>query len=169
MSRSLNIAIIGAGAAGLYTASQLMCSPAPGGLRLHLLDQQPAPLGLLAARGTGAPVIATPGKVTFFGNITVGTDVTLGELESIYDAVIDTTSLSEPVTEFTLRALIDIARAQQWNARETKRVRVTLKDLINTRALPATAWKNPLHLPGSRSLAQWQRLLETAHGVPVCF
>ena len=70
------------------------------------------------------------------------------------------------------RIVVDVPftpRCQQWNARETKRARVTLKDLINTRALPATAWKNPLHLPGSRSLAQWQRLLETAHGVPVCF
>jgi ferredoxin/flavodoxin---NADP+ reductase len=99
----LNIAVVGSGPAGLYTAEALVKQaallPSPVDVRVDVLDRLPTPYGLV--RYGVAPdhksiksvanylrrVLEAPG-VTFLGGVHFGTDVTREDLLSAYDAVV---------------------------------------------------------------------------------
>ena len=100
-ARPLRVAIVGSGPSGFYAAEALFKSDAQ--VVVNLFDRLPTPYGLV--RGGVAPdhpkiknVIKVYEKIAatnaerfeFFGNVTVGTDITLEELRHHYDAVIFT-------------------------------------------------------------------------------
>jgi NADPH-dependent glutamate synthase beta subunit-like oxidoreductase len=92
-----NIAIIGAGPAGFYSADALM--KALPECRIDFIERLPTPFGLI--RGGVAPDHQTTKRVTqkyektammdqvnFYGNVEIGRDVSLMELRKMYDAVV---------------------------------------------------------------------------------
>jgi ferredoxin--NADP+ reductase len=93
---SLRVAVIGSGPAGVYAAAALTRA---GDVEVDVLDRLPAPYGLV--RYGVAPdhvkmksvdaalrrILEDP-AVRFLGNVEVGTDVTLAELGTYYDAVV---------------------------------------------------------------------------------
>jgi ferredoxin--NADP+ reductase len=103
VSRSLRIAIIGAGPAGIYAADTLDKSDAD--VSIDLFERMPAPYGLI--RYGVAPdhprikgivsalhkVLDKPG-IRLLGNIDYGTDIKLDDLREFYDAVIFSTGAS---------------------------------------------------------------------------
>ena len=91
------IAVVGSGPAGLYCAERL--AREISGARVDVIERWPAPFGLV--RGGVAPdhqvtkaitrVLDRPlgqGRLGFFGNVAVGSDISLGELAGLYDAVV---------------------------------------------------------------------------------
>lgn len=96
-SEARSVAIVGSGPGGIYVA-QALIEKAPG-VRIDIIDRLPTPFGLV--RGGVAPdhqstkkvdrkyaeSMTTPG-VRYLGNVELGRDVSLAELESIYDAVV---------------------------------------------------------------------------------
>ena len=93
----LNIAIIGSGPAGFYTADALI--KALPECRIDFIERLPTPFGLI--RGGVAPDHQTTKRVTqkyektammkhvhFYGNVEIGRDVSLDELRQMYDAVV---------------------------------------------------------------------------------
>lgn len=95
---TLNIAIIGAGPAGYYTAEAAL-KHWGGAARIDIIDRLPTPYGLI--RAGVAPDHQSIKAVTrryeatnlgqgvrFVGNIMVGRDVTIEELLGLYDAVV---------------------------------------------------------------------------------
>ncbi|WNV91443.1 FAD-dependent oxidoreductase [Umezawaea sp. Da 62-37] len=100
MSRSLRVAIVGAGPAGIYAADVLAKSDAD--VSIDLFERLPAPFGLI--RYGVAPdhprikgivtalrrVLERPG-VRLFGNVEYGVDLKLDDLREMYDAVIFST------------------------------------------------------------------------------
>jgi ferredoxin--NADP+ reductase len=99
----LNVAVVGSGPAGLYTAEALVKQaallPEPVSVHVDVLDRLPTPYGLV--RYGVAPdhksiksvanylrrVLESP-DVTFVGGVHFGTDVTREDLLSAYDAVV---------------------------------------------------------------------------------
>ena len=93
-----HIAIIGSGPAGYYTAEA--CQKALGeAVSIDIIDRLPVPFGLI--RSGVAPdhqsikavsrrydAIALSDNVRFLGNVSVGSDVSIPELQHLYDAVI---------------------------------------------------------------------------------
>ena len=93
----IQVAVVGAGPAGLYVADALQRKL--GQVQIDLIDRLPTPLGLL--RGGVAPdhqgtknvarqlerVLSKPG-VRFVGNVNVGTSVSYAELKAAYDVVV---------------------------------------------------------------------------------
>ncbi|HEX6346361.1 FAD-dependent oxidoreductase [Umezawaea sp.] len=100
MSRSLRVAIVGAGPAGIYAADTLTKSDTD--VSIDLFERLPAPYGLI--RYGVAPdhprikgivsalhrVLDRP-QVRLFGNVEYGVDLKLGDLREFYDAVIFST------------------------------------------------------------------------------
>ncbi|GAA2665826.1 MULTISPECIES: FAD-dependent oxidoreductase [Actinosynnema] len=100
MSRSLRVAVVGAGPAGIYAADILTKSDAE--VSIDLFERMPAPYGLI--RYGVAPdhprikgivnalqkVLDRP-EIRFFGNVEYGVDVKLEDLRQHYDAVIFST------------------------------------------------------------------------------
>lgn len=98
LSRPLRVAVVGSGPSGLYAAEALLQHKELGA-SVDILDRLPMPYGLV--RGGVAPdhqnikgvirvyekVFTAPG-VRFFGNVKVGRDVTVAELNAQYDAVV---------------------------------------------------------------------------------
>ena len=95
---TLNIAIIGAGPAGYYTAEAAL-KHWGGNARIDIIDRLPTPYGLI--RAGVAPDHQSIKAVTrryeatnlgagvrFVGNVMVGRDVSVAELLEIYDAVV---------------------------------------------------------------------------------
>jgi NADPH-dependent glutamate synthase beta subunit-like oxidoreductase len=95
MSRS--IAVIGSGPGGMYAAQGLL-DKLPG-CRIDIFDKLPSPYGLI--RGGVAPDHQTTKKIArafektmvadnvrFLGNVEIGRDVSIAELEDIYDALV---------------------------------------------------------------------------------
>ena len=95
--RPLRIAIVGAGPAGFYTAEVLFKQDVP--VKVDMFEKLPAPFGLV--RYGVAPdhqkiknVIrifeqtASDKRFSYFGNVTVGRDVSVFELKKFYDATI---------------------------------------------------------------------------------
>ena len=92
------IAVIGSGPAGYYTAEA--CQKLFGAaVRIDIIDQLPVPYGLI--RTGVAPdhqsikavarryeAVAQSDNVRFVGNVQLGRDVGIGELQSLYDAVV---------------------------------------------------------------------------------
>jgi ferredoxin--NADP+ reductase len=95
--RTLRVAVIGAGPAGIYTADTLLKADRP--VEVDVFERLPAPFGLV--RYGVAPdhprikqvvhalhrVLDQPG-VRLFGNTRYGIDVTLADLREHYDAVV---------------------------------------------------------------------------------
>lgn len=97
----LQVAVIGAGPAGYYTAEALT-KKLGDNVRVDMIDRLPVPYGLI--RFGVAPdhqsikavtrryeKVALSDNVHFIGNVTLGQDVTIDELRSLYDAVVLTT------------------------------------------------------------------------------
>ena len=93
-----HIAIIGSGPAGYYTAEAAQ-KKFGDDVRVDILDRLPVPFGLIrfgvapdhqsikAVAGRYEKV-ALSDNVRFVGNVTVGKDVSIDELQALYDAVI---------------------------------------------------------------------------------
>ncbi|MBB4860117.1 ferredoxin--NADP+ reductase [Novosphingobium chloroacetimidivorans] len=93
-----HIAIVGSGPAGYYTAEAALKQWGDD-VRVDVYDSLPVPFGLI--RSGVAPdhqsikavsrryeATALTGNVRFLGNVTIGRDVTIPELEALYDAVV---------------------------------------------------------------------------------
>lgn len=93
-----HIAVIGSGPAGYYTAEAALKQWGDD-VRVDVFDRLPVPYGLI--RTGVAPdhqtIKAVSGRyektaltdnVRFVGNVTIGTDVTIAELQDLYDAVV---------------------------------------------------------------------------------
>lgn len=94
----VRVAIVGAGPSGFYAAQALLRVDGLD-VRIDFIDRLPTPYGLV--RGGVAPdhqsikrvvrsyarVAADP-RVRFFGNVTLGRDLTVSELKQRYDAIV---------------------------------------------------------------------------------
>lgn len=93
----MTVAVVGSGPSGFYAAEALLKSERP--VRVDVLERLPCPFGLV--RSGVAPdhpklknaikvyeQIAAHPAFGYFGNVTVGRDVTVCELRELYDAVI---------------------------------------------------------------------------------
>jgi ferredoxin--NADP+ reductase len=93
-----HVAVIGSGPAGYYSAEALQKAFGEE-VRIDMIDRLPVPYGLI--RFGVAPdhqsikavyrryeKVALSDNVRFVGNVTVGRDVTVGELQGLYDAII---------------------------------------------------------------------------------
>ncbi len=93
----LQIAVIGAGPSGFYTAASLLRESEE--CRVDIIEALPTPYGLI--RGGVAPdhqstkgvsrvfaKTAQDRRVGYYGNVVVGRDITLDELRARYDAVV---------------------------------------------------------------------------------
>ena len=98
----MRLAIVGAGPAGIYAADLIIKAERDFEVSIDLFDLLPAPYGLV--RYGVAPdhprikgiiralyEVLDRGDIRFFGNVTYGTDITLDELKSHYNAVIFST------------------------------------------------------------------------------
>jgi len=94
---TINVAVIGAGPSGFYTVDALR--KADKDIRVDIIERLPTPFGLI--RGGVAPDHQTTKKVArvyektaltdgvgYFGNVEVGRDVTIAELQEMYDAIV---------------------------------------------------------------------------------
>lgn len=96
--KPLNVAVIGAGPAGIY-ASDILVKKTGGNVHIDLIEQMPAPFGLI--RYGVAPdhprikgiikslhrVLDTE-QIRLLTNVHIGRDITVDELQQYYDAVI---------------------------------------------------------------------------------
>jgi NADPH-dependent glutamate synthase beta subunit-like oxidoreductase len=93
-----HIAVIGSGPAGYYSSEALQ-KEFGDAVRVDIIDRLPVPYGLI--RSGVAPdhqsikavsrryeKVALSDNVRFVGNVTVGRDVTIAELQQLYDAVV---------------------------------------------------------------------------------
>jgi ferredoxin--NADP+ reductase len=104
---AFHVAIVGAGPAGFYTAEALLKSDTD--YQIDIIDRLPAPYGLIrygvapdhqTTKRVTRIYERTLGKdgVTYFGNVDVGSDITLTELRSMYDAVVLSVGAAEDRT-----------------------------------------------------------------------
>lgn len=96
--RRMAVAVVGSGPSGAY-CTQLLCEDESLDVRVDVYERLPAPYGLLrygvapdhtkikSIASSFAEIYADP-RVRFLGNVSVGVDVSLGELRNHYDAVI---------------------------------------------------------------------------------
>jgi NADPH-dependent glutamate synthase beta subunit-like oxidoreductase len=93
-----HIAIIGSGPAGYYTAEAVQKAFGDD-VRIDIIDRLPVPFGLIRfgvapdhqsikAVSNRYEKVALSDNVRFVGNVSVGRDVTIDELQSLYDAVV---------------------------------------------------------------------------------
>ncbi len=96
-ARPLRVAIIGSGPSAFYATEALFKSGRP--IHVDMFDRLPTPFGLV--RGGVAPdhpkiksvikvydKIAAHERFAFFGNVTVGRDISIEELRPFYDAIV---------------------------------------------------------------------------------
>ncbi len=94
----LHIAIIGSGPAGYYTAEAAQ-KKFGDDVRVDIIDRLPVPFGLIRfgvapdhqsikAVSNRYEKVALSDNVRFVGNVTVGRDVSVDELQGLYDAVV---------------------------------------------------------------------------------
>lgn len=99
----MRVAVVGAGPAGIYAAEALATDH---NVEVDVFDTLPVPCGLVrygvapdhfSIRSVRDKLVETLDhpKVRFFGNVTIGTDISAEELTSIYDAVIYTYGASQ--------------------------------------------------------------------------
>jgi ferredoxin--NADP+ reductase len=94
----LHIAIIGSGPAGYYTAEAAQKNWSSG-VRVDIFDRLPVPYGLI--RSGVAPdhqsikgvsrryeAVSLSDNIRFIGNVSIGQDISIEELQSLYDAVV---------------------------------------------------------------------------------
>jgi ferredoxin--NADP+ reductase len=100
VSRSLRVAIVGAGPAGIYAADLLDKSDAD--VSIDLFERMPAPFGLIRygvapdhprIKGivTALHKVLDKPSIRLLGNVDYGTDIKLDDLREFYDAVIFST------------------------------------------------------------------------------
>ena len=93
-----HIAIVGSGPAGYYTAEAAQKAWGDD-VRVDVFDALPVPFGLIrtgvapdhqSIKGVSRRYekVATSDNVRFVGNVTIGRDVTIAELQDLYDAVV---------------------------------------------------------------------------------
>jgi NADPH-dependent glutamate synthase beta subunit-like oxidoreductase len=93
-----HIAITGSGPAGYYTAEAVQKAFGDD-VRIDIIDRLPVPFGLIRfgvapdhqsikAVSNRYEKVALSDNVRFVGNVSVGKDVTIDELQSLYDAVV---------------------------------------------------------------------------------
>jgi ferredoxin/flavodoxin---NADP+ reductase len=103
MSETYNVAVVGSGPAGFYTAEALLQSDL--NIRLDMIERLPVPFGLV--RHGVAPdhqrlkavtalfeTIANHENFAFFGNLHLGRDIKISDLLAAYDAVVIATGAS---------------------------------------------------------------------------
>lgn len=96
-SRPLHVCIVGSGPAGFYTADKLL--KAHEGARIDIIDRLPTPYGLV--RSGVAPDhpetkiainqfsrVAQHERCAFYGNVKLGSDLSLSELRDLYHVVV---------------------------------------------------------------------------------
>lgn len=87
--RATRVAVIGAGPAGVHASDLLICMPGRTYF-VDLFDASPAPTSLIpfgaAHRGARSPIDIP--RLRLFGNVAVGSDLTVGELTFYYDTVV---------------------------------------------------------------------------------
>lgn len=97
-NKTYRIAIVGSGPSGLYAAEQLLKTSIP--VDVDLIEKLPNPYGLL--RGGVAPdhqsiknltnyfekIVTQNSNIHFYGNVELGKDVQLNDLQNVYDSVI---------------------------------------------------------------------------------
>lgn len=99
---TLRLAIVGAGPAGIYAADILLKQQREFDVSIDLFDQLPAPYGLVRygvapdhprIKGiiTALRDVLDRGDIRIFGNVRFGTDITLDDLKTHYNAVIFST------------------------------------------------------------------------------
>lgn len=100
--RTLRLAIVGAGPAGIYAADILLKAEKQFDVSIDLFEQLPAPYGLVRygvapdhprIKGiiTALREVLDSGKIRLFGNVLFGRDITLDDLKRHYNAVIFST------------------------------------------------------------------------------
>lgn len=100
--KTLRIAIVGAGPAGIFAADLLQKAERDFDVSIDLFEKLPAPYGLVRygvapdhprIKGiiTSLREVLDNGSVRFFGNVEYGTDITLDDLKTHYHAVIFST------------------------------------------------------------------------------
>ena len=93
-----HVAVIGSGPAGFYTAEAALKAFGDG-VCVDLIDRLPVPYGLIRfgvapdhqsikAVSRRYEQVALSDRVRFVGNVSVGQDVSIAELQSLYDAVV---------------------------------------------------------------------------------
>ncbi len=93
-----HIAVVGSGPAGYYTAEAAQ-KKFGDDVRIDIIDRLPVPYGLIrfgvapdhqSIKGVSKryEAVNLSENVRFVGNVTVGRDVSIGELQSLYDAVV---------------------------------------------------------------------------------
>ncbi|XP_062223527.1 NADPH:adrenodoxin oxidoreductase, mitochondrial isoform X3 [Phragmites australis] len=93
----LHVCVVGSGPAGFYTADRML--KGREGAQVDIIDRLPTPFGLV--RSGVAPDhpetkivvnqfsrVAANGRCSFFGNVTLGRDVSLSELRKTYHVVV---------------------------------------------------------------------------------
>ncbi|KAF0933706.1 hypothetical protein E2562_019189 [Oryza meyeriana var. granulata] len=93
----LHVCVVGSGPAGFYTADKML--KGHEGAQVDIIDRLPTPFGLV--RSGVAPDhpetkivvnqfsrVAANGRCSFYGNVTLGRDVSLSELQKTYDVVV---------------------------------------------------------------------------------
>lgn len=94
----LHIAIIGSGPAGYYTAEAAQKAWGDD-IQIDIFDRLPVPYGLIrtgvapdhqSIKGVSRryEAVALSQNVRFIGNVTVGSDISIAELDALYDAVV---------------------------------------------------------------------------------
>jgi NADPH-dependent glutamate synthase beta subunit-like oxidoreductase len=103
-----HIAIIGSGPAGYYTAEA--CQKAFGNdVRVDIIDRMPVPYGLIRtgvapdhqsikAVASRFESVSLSDNVRFVGNVSVGSDISIPQLQSLYDAVVLATGAPADLT-----------------------------------------------------------------------
>ncbi|KAL5976853.1 hypothetical protein ACLOJK_021188 [Asimina triloba] len=96
-SRRFHVCVVGSGPAGLYTAEKML--KAQEDAKIDIIDRLPMPFGLV--RSGVAPDhpetkivinqfsrVASNVRCSFFGNVSLGTSISLADLREIYDVVV---------------------------------------------------------------------------------
>ncbi|MFP7365954.1 FAD-dependent oxidoreductase [Corynebacterium callunae] len=100
MSRTLRVAVVGAGPAGIYASDLLMKSGQD--VQIDLFERMPAPFGLIRygvapdhprIKGIVKSLhnVLDKEQLRFLGNVEIGKDVTVEELREFYDAIVFST------------------------------------------------------------------------------
>ena len=101
-----HIAIIGSGPAGYYTAEAAQKAFGQD-VRIDIIDRLPTPFGLIRfgvapdhqsikAVARRYEKVALSDNVRFCGNVSVGQDISIAELQELYDAVVLATGAGSP-------------------------------------------------------------------------